>query len=72
MKSEYSVSIIVPAYNAEKTIQNSLSRIIVESKKIRSEILVVDDKSTDKTREIVKKFFITSLNRLHKVHILIL
>ncbi len=62
MKSEYSVSIIVPAYNAEKTIQNSLSRIIVESKKIRSEILVVDDKSTDKTREIVKKFFITSLN----------
>ncbi len=66
MKSEYSVSIIVPAYNSEKTIQDSLSRIIEESKKIKSEILVVDDKSTDKTREIVKKFNDIKLIELEK------
>ena len=54
MNSEYKVSIIIPAYNSEKTIKRSLERVIEESKKIESEIIVVDDCSTDKTKEIIK------------------
>jgi len=54
MNFEYNVSIIIPAYNAEKTIKRSLEKVIEESKKINSEIIVVDDCSTDKTKEIIK------------------
>tara|TARA_B100000780_G_C21079337_1_gene434593 strand:- start:133 stop:1146 length:1014 start_codon:yes stop_codon:yes gene_type:complete len=56
MNTEYNVSIIVPIYNAEKTIKNCLDRIIKESQKLTSEIILVDDCSTDKTIEIVKTF----------------
>jgi len=54
MNFEYNVSIIIPAYNAEKTIKRSLEKVIEESKKINSEIIVVDDCSTDNTKEIIK------------------
>jgi len=56
MNPEYEVSIIIPAYNSEKTIKRSLEKVIGESKKINSEIIVVDDCSTDKTKEIIKSF----------------
>ena len=56
MNSEYNVSIIVPTYNVEKTIKNCLSRIIKESQRLKSEIILVDDCSTDKTVEIIKTF----------------
>ena len=50
------ISIIIPAYNAEKTIKKSLELILKEASKFKSEIIVVDDKSNDKTVEIVKTF----------------
>jgi glycosyltransferase involved in cell wall biosynthesis len=56
MSFEYNVSIIIPAYNAEKTIENCLNKINKESKRLKSEIIVVDDCSTDRTVEIVKTF----------------
>ena len=56
MNSEYTVSIIIPSYNSEKTIRNCLDKISEESKKLKSEIIVVDDCSTDKTVEVIKTF----------------
>ena len=56
MVNENKVSIIVPAYNAEKTIKKTLQIILQESHKLQSEVIVVDDKSTDKTVEIIKEF----------------
>ena len=50
------ISIIVPAYNAEKTIKNSLKAIIRETKNIITEIIVVDDNSNDNTAQIVSSF----------------
>ena len=55
MTNKYCLSIIIPAYNSEKIINDCLNKILEESKKIKSEIIVVDDKSTDKTTKIVKK-----------------
>jgi glycosyltransferase involved in cell wall biosynthesis len=46
------VSVVVPVYNERKTIQEILRRIQVMN--IASEIVVVDDGSTDGTREILK------------------
>ena len=62
----YEISIIVPAYNAEKTIEKSIELILLETSKLQSEIIVVDDKSTDNTAEIVKKFKDVKLIQLEK------
>lgn len=50
-------SLIVPAYNAEKTIVSCLESALNQSiSRDEYEIIVVDDGSTDKTSEIVKKY----------------
>ena len=51
-----SISVIVPAYNAEKTIRDCLKNIIDETKDFTKEIIVIDDCSTDRTFEKVKEF----------------
>lgn len=48
-----SVSIIVPVYNEKNTIRRLLDRVVVCGVDIR-EIIVVDDASTDGTREILE------------------
>jgi len=49
------VSIVIPAYNEEKEIASCLLSLKKQTYK-NFEILLVDDGSTDKTTEIVKKF----------------
>ena len=62
----YRISIIIPAYNSEETIERCLEKIINESKNFESEIIVVDDNSNDRTAEIVKKFKSVKLIKLSK------
>ena len=50
------ISIIIPAFNAEKTISHCLKNIIDETRDFTKEIIVVDDCSVDKTFEKVKEF----------------
>jgi len=49
------ISIYIPAFNAEKTIEYSIKSIQDQSLAF-DEIIIVDDHSTDNTSEIVKKF----------------
>lgn len=49
------VSVIVPAYNAEKGIQTALDSLIQQTWR-NLEILVVDDCSTDRTKEVVRQY----------------
>lgn len=49
------VSIVIPAYNSEKTIGECLLSLLNQSIKDK-EIIVVDDESTDNTARIVKQF----------------
>src|SRR3989344_5860747 len=62
------VSIIVPAYNEEKTISRTISSILrLDYPKNKLEILVVNDESTDNTIKIVKKFRqVKLINNKHK------
>lgn len=55
MHSKKITSIIIPTYNEEKDIAGCLKSLESQSEK-NFEIIVVDDGSTDRTRDIVKKF----------------
>jgi dolichyl-phosphate beta-glucosyltransferase len=52
------LSIVIPAYSEEKRIPETLNRIIkyLKKKKISNEIVIVVDKSKDKTLEVVQKY----------------
>ena len=49
------ISIIIPSYNSEKTIERNIKSLLKQDYEGKYEIIVVD-KSTDKTPEIVSKF----------------
>ncbi|MBR2713016.1 MAG: glycosyltransferase family 2 protein [Bacilli bacterium] len=49
------VSIIVPVYNSSKYLSHSLNSLIKQTYK-NLEIILIDDASTDKSAEIIKKF----------------
>jgi len=53
-KKEYSVSFIVPAYNEEKTIEDTLKHIFDIDYDNIKEVIVVNDCSKDNTTKIVK------------------
>lgn len=49
------ISIIIPCYNAEKTIKRCLESVISQTYK-NIEIVIINDGSTDKTDSIIKKY----------------
>ena len=49
------ISVIIPTYNEEKDIADCLKSLGKQSFK-KTEIIVVDDGSTDHTKEVIKKF----------------
>lgn len=54
-REDYLVSIITPAYNCEKTIKETIDSVIVQSWPYW-ELLVVNDCSKDKTKQIVEEY----------------
>lgn len=58
MRRQIYLSLIIPAYNEEEIIKETLNRILnfLSEKKYSWEIIVVDDGSSDKTSELVKTY----------------
>lgn len=52
------IVVVMPAYNAEKTLKQTFSEI---PKEFIDEIILIDDKSNDKTAELAKKLNITTI-----------
>ena len=57
------ISIIIPCYNEVSTIEIIIKKIL-EEKKFKKEIIVIDDASTDGTRLILKKKLFKNINHL--------
>lgn len=53
---EYLLSIVVPCFNAEKEIANTIKNLLKSNYKGLKKIIVVDDCSTDNSYNIIKKF----------------
>lgn len=51
-----SVSVVIPAYNSEKTISQAIKAVLGQDFDGTIELIVVDDGSSDKTAEIVQSF----------------
>ncbi len=54
-KNNPDISIIVPAYNAEKHISKCLNSLLSQTKK-ELEFIIINDGSTDQTEKIIKSF----------------
>lgn len=50
------ISIIIPAYNAERTIAQTIRAALCQDTDLPVEVIVVDDGSTDKTAKIIQSF----------------
>lgn len=67
-EKKYDLTIIVPAYNVEKYIEQCLDSILTQQTKYSFIIKVVDDSSTDRTLEILNDKY-KSLNNILIYHI---
>ncbi len=54
------VSVLIPAYNASKTIERAINSVLNQTY-LNYEILIVDDCSTDDTADIIKKLFLNKI-----------
>ncbi|MDA8141155.1 MAG: glycosyltransferase [Desulfobacteraceae bacterium] len=58
------ISVIIPAYNAEKTIAACLESLIRQSLPVTAyEVIVVDDGSSDATAQIIQRFPVTLIRQ---------
>lgn len=53
---EYDLQIIIPAYNVEKYVEECLNSILQQKTKYSYKVVVVNDGSIDKTKEILERF----------------
>ncbi|UCC91435.1 MAG: glycosyltransferase [Candidatus Aenigmatarchaeota archaeon] len=60
------ISVVIPVYNSEKTIEKCIGSLLNQTRK-PDEIIVVDDRSKDRTSEIAKSFKnVTLLEKNHE------
>ena len=55
-KKKYSITFIIPTYNEEKNIKRAINSVLNLNYSGKKKIIVVDDMSTDRTKEICKRY----------------
>ena len=59
------LSIVIPVYNERRTIAEAVRRARTVELPVDREILIIDDGSTDGTREIIKRLADSTVRVLH-------
>lgn len=61
-----SISIIIPCYNAEKFIEKNIRFLIkiIKKEKLNYQLILIDDGSTDNTKEVIKKLSNKSIQKI--------
>ena len=54
-KEDIRISIVLPVYNSENYIERAI-RSVLQQKYSNYELIIVDDGSTDKTDEVLRKY----------------
>ena len=49
------ISIVIPAYNEEKTVRKILEKVLAVKLSLEKEIIIVNDGSIDRTKEIIEE-----------------
>jgi len=57
------LTIIIPSFNEKKTIEVLIDKVL-KVKSIRKQIILIDDKSRDGTRELIKKKLLSKVNKV--------
>ncbi len=55
-KPKYNLQIIIPAYNVEKYVEECVDSVLSQKTKYEFTVYIVNDGSTDKTRQVLKKY----------------
>jgi glycosyltransferase involved in cell wall biosynthesis len=61
-KIQSKLSVIIPVYNEENTIEQLIERVLAVKLEIDKELVVIDDGSSDKTGQIIDK-----LSKMHSI-----
>lgn len=71
-KHLYDLGVVVPVYNAEQYIDECISSILRQKTRFTFHVIVINDGSTDKSREKLKKYetneFVTVIDQENKGH----
>ena len=61
-----SISIIIPCYNAEKFIKKNIRFLIkiIKKEKLSYQLIMIDDGSTDNTKQVIKKLSNKSIKKI--------
>ena len=61
----YQLSIIIPAYNCENSVERCIKSVLLQKIKYTYEITVINDGSTDNTQDVLNKF-----ENIENIHII--
>lgn len=65
MNEQQTISVIMPAYNAEKYIRTAIESVLAQQTEYALELIVIDDASVDRTEDIAEEY-VQQLQKLDK------
>lgn len=64
MKNKFDISIVIPVYNAETYIFETLDSIYNQNCNLQIEIILINDGSEDNSVDCIKKFMKNNLKKI--------